>query len=123
MKFLSGLSADQVNKLNIALMIVATVAAMVRPFEVFLFVYAFLGPLHYLTEISWLHDRNYFMRGKHGQWVLIAVAGIIAITDLHIFPGIPVAVKIAVTYIGFGSALAFVLTPAWGMRLVFLVGL
>jgi hypothetical protein len=117
MKFLSQLSADQVNKLNIGLMIVATLAALARPFEVFLLVYAFLGPLHYLTEISWLHDRNYFMRGKHGQWVLIAVAGIIVITDLQLISGIPTPVKIAVTYIGFFSALVFVLTANWWKRL------
>src|SRR3954466_15497282 len=111
-------SGTKINLVNIGLMILSTIAAFIMPFEVFLFVYAFLGPLHYLTEISWLHDRNYFMRGKHGQWVLIAIAGFIAAIDLRIIPGIPDAVKIAVTYVGFGCALVFVLTAAWGMRLL-----
>jgi len=122
-KSLAKLSVDQVNKLNIGLMIVSALLAMWRPFEVFLFAYAFFGPLHYLTEISWLHDRNYFMRGKHGQWVLIAVAGIIAATDLQLFPGLRPGFKIAVTYIGFGSALVFVLTPNWWIRLASFAGL
>jgi len=48
-------------------MIVSLVAAYVFPFELFLFSYAFLGPLHYLTEISWLHEHNYFTgSGKGG---------------------------------------------------------
>ena len=54
----------QINYLNIGLMIISMVAAYILPFEVFLFAYAFLGPLHYLTEISWLHDRQYFAKGK-----------------------------------------------------------
>jgi hypothetical protein len=35
--------------------------------------YAFLGPLHYLTEISWLHDRNYFSKGKYDFIVLLII--------------------------------------------------
>jgi len=41
-------------------MVASAVGAMVAPFHLFLFAYAILGPLHYLTEISWLHDRDYF---------------------------------------------------------------
>jgi hypothetical protein len=48
-------------------------AAFIMPFEVFLFAYAFLGPLHYLTEISWLHDRKYFTRGKYDYLVLLFI--------------------------------------------------
>jgi hypothetical protein len=46
------------------------------PFETFLLAYAFLGPLHYLTEISWLHDRQYFTKGKYDfvPLLLIGVA-------------------------------------------------
>ena len=49
---------NKVNYINIALMLVSIIAAFVMPFEVFLFAYAFLGPLHYLTEIGWLHKKN-----------------------------------------------------------------
>lgn len=51
----------RVNLLNIALMLASLGVALVVPFELFLFSYAVLGPLHYLTEISWLHDRDYFL--------------------------------------------------------------
>ncbi|HEY0396636.1 MAG TPA: hypothetical protein VGD01_19320 [Candidatus Elarobacter sp.] len=55
-------AADRINYVNIGLMVASCLVAFVIPFELFLFSYAVLGPLHYLTEISWLHDRNYFVR-------------------------------------------------------------
>lgn len=55
-------AADRINHLNSGLMIGSCVAAYLFPFELFLVSYAVLGPLHYLTEISWLHDRGYFAR-------------------------------------------------------------
>jgi hypothetical protein len=57
--------------INIALMLVAAVLAFNLPFELFLFSYAILGPLHYLTEIGWLHQRNYFATGKRDYFILI----------------------------------------------------
>lgn len=35
-----------------------------------MFSYAFLGPLHYLTEISWLHDKQYFLPKKSDGYIL-----------------------------------------------------
>ena len=52
------MTTSQVNYLNIGLMIVSAIAAFILPFELFLFAYAVLGPLHYLTESSWLQDRG-----------------------------------------------------------------
>jgi len=56
---------------NIALMLFSCVAAFVVPFELFLFSYAVLGPLHYLTEIGWLHKRDYFATGKKDYYWLV----------------------------------------------------
>ncbi len=58
------MTTTQINYINIFLMIVSAAIAFALPFELFLFSYAVLGPLHYLTEISWLHDRKYFSTGK-----------------------------------------------------------
>ncbi len=49
-----------VDKINLFLLILSFGVAYLIPFELLLISYAFLGPLHYLTEISWLHDRKYF---------------------------------------------------------------
>jgi hypothetical protein len=46
-------------------MVVSCIVAFFIPFELFLFSYGVLGPLHYLTEIGWLHKKNYFTKGKY----------------------------------------------------------
>src|SRR5262249_15196744 len=88
-------------------------AAYVLPFEVFLFSYAVLGPLHYLTEISWLHQRNYFTTGKYDfLWLLVIAAGLFAVAFLVPWKGIARGQQSALlwtaglAYVGFISALA-----------------
>lgn len=66
----------RINVINIGLMLLSVIAAFAMPFEVFLFAYAVLGPLHYLTEISWLHDRQYFAKGKY-DFVILLVIGVL----------------------------------------------
>lgn len=65
---------DRVNHWNTAAVVGAGVMAFFLPFELFLFSYAILGPLHYLTEISWLHDRNYFSHGRFAAATLLLLA-------------------------------------------------
>ena len=43
------------------LLLFAFAAAYLVPFELLLLSYVVLGPAHYFTEISWLHDRKYFL--------------------------------------------------------------
>lgn len=80
------LNPAQVNYLNIGLMLVSCVCAFVYPFELFLFSYALLGPLHYLTEISWLHEKQYFTEGDgankrrpHRGWLVLVAFTMIAL--------------------------------------------
>lgn len=54
----------KINEINIGLMVLSLAVAVFLPFKLFLLAYAVLGPLHYLTEISWLHDRNYYLPKK-----------------------------------------------------------
>ncbi|MFC4261690.1 hypothetical protein ACFOWM_02260 [Ferruginibacter yonginensis] len=75
-------SGTRINVVNIGLMIFSCIAAFIMPFEVFLFAYAVMGPLHYLTEISWLHDRQYFTKGKYDHLILWAIGGIILLESL-----------------------------------------
>lgn len=57
-----------INITNMGLMVLSAAIAFVLPFKLFLFVYAILGPLHYLTEISWLNKRNFFVEKKIQVW-------------------------------------------------------
>lgn len=57
------------------LMVIACAVAFIVPFELFLLAYAVLGPLHYLTEISWLHERKYFSKGKY-DFVFLSLSAV-----------------------------------------------
>lgn len=72
-------SEDKINYSNIGLMLLTAIFAYFYPFETFLLAYAYLGPLHYLTEISWLHDRNYFSKGKYDFLVLLIVGILLSV--------------------------------------------
>ena len=51
----------RIDAVHLGLMCAAVAVAYAVPFELLLFSYVVLGPAHYLTEISWLHDRKYFL--------------------------------------------------------------
>lgn len=102
---------ESVEQLNVVLMVVSCLAAFAAPFQLFLFVYAVLGPLHYLTEISWLHDRDYFApRPSARRWwlALVAVAMLVLMygyvsNDLLHRPVAP-TFEIGMTYLVFLTA-------------------
>ena len=56
-------------------MVISCAVAFFIPFELFLLAYAVLGPLHYLTEISWLHERKYFSKGKY-DFIFLSLAAV-----------------------------------------------
>lgn len=59
------MKSSTIHHLNTGLIIFSCLVSFFIPFELFLFSYAVLGPLHYLTEIGWLHKKNYFTKGKY----------------------------------------------------------
>jgi hypothetical protein len=63
-----------IDAIHFVLMVAALGLTYVLPFELVLLSYVFLGPAHYLTEISWLHDRKYFLPHRSVALVLIVVA-------------------------------------------------
>ncbi|MEM7038823.1 MAG: hypothetical protein AAF570_17715 [Bacteroidota bacterium] len=119
------MTTDQVNYLNIGLMGISLVAAFLLPVEVFLFSYAILGPLHYLTEISWLHDRQYFAPKKL-DWVPLAVLGILILLGAKEILGDDISAVLE--GMGLGGVLDFLGTYAYditflafGLALVLIV--
>jgi hypothetical protein len=67
--------------LHLGLMLGALAAAYLVPFELLLLAYVVLGPAHYFTEISWLHDRSYFLPHRGIAAVLAIVAVVAALID------------------------------------------
>src|SRR5580704_7041859 len=66
---------------HLGLMLAALAITYVVPFELLLLSYVVLGPAHYLTEISWLHDRKYFLPHRHIALGLALAAAIAALID------------------------------------------
>src|ERR1700742_817121 len=62
---------------HLGLLALSAAMAYAAPFELLLLSYIVLGPAHYYTEISWLHDRKYFMphRGLAAALALAALGG------------------------------------------------
>src|SRR5262245_37867490 len=84
---------DRLNYVNIGLMLLSTALACVLPFEVFLISYAVLGPLHYLTQISWLYDRSFYTKGRL-DWIPLAVlaaVGFLSYSEWLPWDGAPLA--------------------------------
>lgn len=97
----SDAEVDFVNYLNIAFMVAAVAISAHLPLETFLWAYAFLGPLHYVTEISWLHDRQYFSYSSRAVWLLVvATAAVAAVSLFKLNP------KTALVALSFAVALA-----------------
>lgn len=62
-------------------MLCAVGLTYLMPFELLLLAYVVLGPAHYFTEISWLHDRKYFVPHRSIPLALAFVAVIAALID------------------------------------------
>jgi hypothetical protein len=98
---------EKIDAANIGLMILSCAIAFVIPFELFLFSYAVLGPLHYLTEIGWLHKKGYFTTGKYDYILLAVLAGLITLGFLGLSDSLE-GVSNGLIYLGFLMALAMV---------------
>lgn len=126
------MSTDQINYLNIGLMLLSLAAALWLPFEVFLISYAILGPLHYLTEISWLHDRSYFSMRRY-DWIPLAVLCLLFVLGSRNIVGKSAwavweqvglgsvgdfvnAFNYEILFVAFGLALIFVFLKDWRYR-------
>jgi hypothetical protein len=109
--------------LNILALVLSCVAAHLAPAATLIGAYVLLGPLHYLTEISWLHDRRYFVArpmflvvgtaaGVVGGLAMAGVGGVVAIA--------PAGACIAA---GIGARRTAILLSGLGAGVVATVGL
>ncbi len=116
-----------IDRLNIALIVVSMLLALRWPFETLLLAYAVLGPLHYLTEISWLYDRSYFLPRRRDAWPLwiggLGLIGAVMAATSADRTALQRATENGALFALFGFALVLMLTPAWWKRLLALAAL
>ena len=84
--FLKTMNTVALDFLNIVLIIISFITALFLPFELFLFAYAVLGPLHYLTEIRWLREKDYFLRHKNNIWFFVIASIYMSLHTLLALP-------------------------------------
>lgn len=73
---------------NIGLLLISLAVAYILPFGAFVAAYAILGPLHYLTEINWLHTKNYFTSNNSWLQVSMAAATLVTLPKILIYLGL-----------------------------------
>jgi len=114
------MNSSTLHHVNTGLILFSCLIAFFVPFELFLFSYGVLGPLHYLTEIGWLHKKNYFTKGKYDFLILTATC--VIMVYFNFFP-----TKKSSGYlpdlIAFGllSSIAFVFMKDWLYRAAVLI--
>jgi hypothetical protein len=87
---------------NIGLIMVSLILALIMPFRLFLIAYAILGPLHYLTEVNWLHEKDYFLATK--KWLVV---GAISVT-LIVLPKVASFLNLIDHEVLFGKAMLLI---------------
>lgn len=121
-------AAERIDALNIVLIILSAILAVFMPFELFLFSYAIFGPLHYLTEISWLHDKKYFTKHRNDFLYLIAIATAISfvfVNSVYKFVEleIPTSLPAILTWTAVALAILFVTVKKTVYRLLGLIAI
>jgi hypothetical protein len=119
-------------------MLLSCALAFVIPFELFLISYAVLGPLHYLTEITWLKKRDCFTTGKKDYIFLILMCVVLTvIVLLNAYSDMPPvkdweayflsifgdsfnSFSTVTIYLAFFASLAFVIFKDWLYKFIFI---
>ena len=100
--------------------------ALIFPFELFLFSYAVLGPLHYITELRWLKGKNYFVNNRK-SWMLPFVLAAIAVSIypivIHLWPNPSNSLKFYLNRLADGSNFLMIAVFFFSIALVTLKNL
>jgi hypothetical protein len=76
---------------NFLALTISAIAATVAPLQVFIFAYAFVGPLHYLTEMAWLERKEFYLGdGVVSPRIYVAIATLLCIAasvDFYVHHG------------------------------------
>ncbi len=138
MRILSD-NPQQIDLLNIGAILVSAVLAYLMPFQLFLFSYAILGPLHYLTEIGWLDQKGYYIQQKSNYRFFVVLAVVYSLSVVVGFlprfefsktwfesldPGDSLAIILAwlkdifpdIVFLSFAAAMSFLLVKKAWMR-------
>lgn len=92
--------------LNSIMLILSFLVSIFLPFDTFLFSYAVLGPLHYLTELHWLKSKKFFLQKQQNPFnsifsiSLIIIPIVILVASFYFF-GQKIDALLGIIIIGF----------------------
>jgi hypothetical protein len=121
--------------LHLSLLLFALAAAYLVPFELLLLAYVVLGPAHYFSEISWLHDRSYYLPHRGIAIGLVALVALAILTFNNSWLGffawsafiacamLAATVAVAEAVVVFISGVAFAALALWGGTSFALIGI
>lgn len=104
--------AYSLDSLNIGLILFAWLCAYGLPWQLIVLAYAVLGPAHYLTQLSWLYDRQFFTRQRYDYVYLVVLAVLILVSVRHFSQ---------ILLLTLFAAFAFAFFTDWMHRLLILV--
>lgn len=94
---------NAINYRNSLLILLTAMLAWYIPLDLFLIAYAVLGPLHYLTELSWLHDKQYYSRGNTAPIALGVIAVLLTLAFIFSSPLFALLIFVALVIAAAGS--------------------
>lgn len=106
----AGSPARRTDIVHLSLLLGALALSYLLPFELLVMSYAVLGPAHYLTEISWLHDRKYFLPHRG----IALLLGLVALGAMFIAQPFWLGVLVSFSFV-VCAILAGARTPARGL--------
>lgn len=83
------MQGKSIDILNLGLVVLSFWLAREFPYGLFLFAYAILGPIHYLTEVNWIKEKGYFFRNS--LWPIVAIV-------CSVFLAMPFWLSYAITF-------------------------
>jgi len=104
-------SVKQIDQVNFGLVLASFAVAHIAPIELLVLFYAFVGPAHYLTEMAWLHERQYFTKARW-DYLLLAPLGLLVFVTFDL--GLQYIVLIVVFFL----AISMALTGNWIVRAI-----
>lgn len=114
------MNSSTIHHLNTGLIIISCIISFFVPFELFLFSYGVLGPLHYLTEIGWLHKKNYFTKGKYDFLFLVGACVVLVYFNFNPTKKSTAFIPDLILF-GLLASIAFVFIKDWLYRAAVLV--
>lgn len=130
----NNLNASVSDYLNTGTLVLSFILACILPFDLILLSYAFLGPAHYLTQISWMQKKSFFIGSKAFPWIAVLLSASFVIVYLFFIEDVAFGMVGGegfsyynnvfgyILYTSFMVALIGLLQESWTKKIIYFLG-